>query len=112
MKKEFINPEGVWKPTPPFRFSQGVKITGGSLVLLAGQVSVDGEGKTVGVGDARAQTRQILEDVQMGWTQVVDCVTRASRQCHPVQRLPTGRSVHVLLCKWLSTTSHRSLLVW
>lgn len=65
MKKEFINPEGVWHPSPPFSFSQAIKVSGGSLVFLSGQVSVDAAGKTVGQGDAGRQARQILENIRV-----------------------------------------------
>jgi enamine deaminase RidA (YjgF/YER057c/UK114 family) len=46
MKKEIISPEGVEKPRHPHVFSQGIKISGGSILFLAGQVPVDADGKT------------------------------------------------------------------
>jgi 2-iminobutanoate/2-iminopropanoate deaminase len=64
MKKEIINPEGVEKPRHPHVFSQGIKISGGSILFLAGQVPVDADGKTVGLGDVRAQARQVLENMK------------------------------------------------
>ncbi len=44
-------------------YSQVVTITGGELVFVAGQVSLDRSGAVVGIGDFAAQTRQTFENV-------------------------------------------------
>ena len=43
-------------------FSPGVQV--GNLLYVSGQVAQDGEGNTVGIGDAGAQTRQIMSRIQ------------------------------------------------
>jgi enamine deaminase RidA (YjgF/YER057c/UK114 family) len=42
----------------------GFKVAGGELIFLSGQVPVDRQGTTVGIGDPAAQTRQALENVR------------------------------------------------
>jgi reactive intermediate/imine deaminase len=64
MKKEIISPVGISKPSGPYAYSPAIKISGGSILFLAGQVPLDANGKTVGHGDTRAQTRQVLENIQ------------------------------------------------
>jgi enamine deaminase RidA (YjgF/YER057c/UK114 family) len=62
MKKEFINPmEMEQRPSKPF--SLAVKIEAKKLLFVAGQTSRDMQGITVGIGDIRAQTRQIMENI-------------------------------------------------
>ena len=61
MEKEIIatpTPLG----TPPV-LSQGVKITGGSLVFISGQVARNAQGEVVGKGDIVAQTRHVIESL-------------------------------------------------
>ena len=43
-------------------FSPGVQV--GDLLYVSGQVAQDGEGNTVGIGDAGVQTRQIMSRIQ------------------------------------------------
>ena len=43
-------------------FSPGVQV--GDLLYVSGQVAQDGEGSTVGIGDAGAQTRQIMSRIR------------------------------------------------
>jgi reactive intermediate/imine deaminase len=62
MKKEFISPQDM-QQRPERPFSSGVKVETKTLVFLAGQTSRDMEGNTVGIGDIRAQTRQIMENI-------------------------------------------------
>lgn len=45
-------------------YSHGMVAPGGELVVVAGQVGVDGAGKVVGPGDVAAQTKQALENVR------------------------------------------------
>jgi len=57
MPAQRINPKGL--PTPMAAYSQVVRK--GLIVSVAGMVSSDADGKVVGEGDIRAQTRQTLE---------------------------------------------------
>lgn len=60
MPLERFNPEGL---APPGGYHHVVK--DGNTIYVAGQVSRDKEGKTVGVGDAAAQAEQIFSNVQV-----------------------------------------------
>jgi reactive intermediate/imine deaminase len=57
--KQQIIPASAAGPSGPF--SSGIK--SGRFVFVAGQVAVDENGKTVGVGDIGAQTRQVLTKI-------------------------------------------------
>ena len=50
--------------TPNGIMSHGVSSPPGTLVFVSGQVSRDAQGEIVGVGDIRAQTRQVLENMK------------------------------------------------
>ena len=60
MAREIIQPKGVPDPRP--RFAQVVKH--GKLIYVAGQTSVDANGKLVGKGDIGAQTRQVFQNIK------------------------------------------------
>lgn len=62
-RKLATNPPGVAPPIRPY-YSNCVKATAGPLLFVSGQVGVDKTGKIVGVGDARAQTAQALENIR------------------------------------------------
>jgi 2-iminobutanoate/2-iminopropanoate deaminase len=53
-----FNPTAVWRPFGPF--SMAVLQGEGQIVHLKGQVALDRDGRIVGKGDMRAQTRQVL----------------------------------------------------
>ncbi len=56
-----FNPATVW---PPFgAFSMAVIQGHGQIVHLKGQVALDRDGRIVGRGDMRAQTRQVLQNI-------------------------------------------------
>src|SRR5438045_9736655 len=55
-----IVPKGSAPPLAPY--SPGAKA--GNVVYVSGTLAIDKEGKTIGVGDARAQTRFILESIR------------------------------------------------
>jgi 2-iminobutanoate/2-iminopropanoate deaminase len=55
-----IDPGWAWDDRLPF--VQGKRI--GNLIYVSGQVSLDSEGKVVGEGDIKAQTRQALENLR------------------------------------------------
>ncbi len=61
MPKEVIQTELA--PHPLGDYSQAWTVTGAKLIFLAGQVSVDMQGKPVGVGDIVLQTRTVLENM-------------------------------------------------
>ena len=61
MAKQLLAPAGLRKPAGPF--SAGISTPSGRMVFVAGQVAVDGNGNTVGVGDLGAQTRQVLQNI-------------------------------------------------
>lgn len=44
-------------------YSHGMVATTGEIVVVAGQVGMDGAGKLVGPGDVRAQTKQAFENI-------------------------------------------------
>ncbi len=62
MKKEYINPQDM-QQRPDKPFSLGVKVEAKKFIFIAGQTSRDMQGSTVGIGDIRAQTRQIMENI-------------------------------------------------
>jgi len=58
----YLQPGNV--PKPAGDYSQGVKVKGGNLVVISGQVAWDVQGNLVGRGDIRAQTRQVFENLK------------------------------------------------
>jgi aminoacrylate peracid reductase len=60
MPKTPITPAGSPPPLAPY--SPGVRA--GDNIYVSGVLSLDKDGKTVGVGDAAAQTRQVLETIK------------------------------------------------
>jgi 2-iminobutanoate/2-iminopropanoate deaminase len=61
MIRKTIQPESLPDPRP--RYSQGVQITGGSLLFIAGQTAVDRSGQVIGKGDIVRQTEQVFENL-------------------------------------------------
>jgi enamine deaminase RidA (YjgF/YER057c/UK114 family) len=59
---EFLVPEDV--PAPRATYSHAVRISSGTHIVLAGQVPIDHQGRTVGLGDIEAQTRQVLQNIE------------------------------------------------
>jgi aminoacrylate peracid reductase len=55
-----VVPKGSAPPLAPY--SPGAKA--GNVVYVSGTLAIDKEGKTVGVGDVKAQTRFVLETVK------------------------------------------------
>ncbi len=60
MTRTIIQPPGVWDPRP--RFAQVVR--SGNQVYIAGQTSVNAEGKLVGMGEIEVQARQVFENLR------------------------------------------------
>jgi 2-iminobutanoate/2-iminopropanoate deaminase len=59
---EVFNPPTVWQPFGAF--SMAAVEGDGRIVHLKGQVALDRDGRIVGKGDVRAQTRQVLENIR------------------------------------------------
>ncbi|MGH7817770.1 MAG: RidA family protein [Candidatus Binatia bacterium] len=62
MAKTTLNPDGL--PAPRGSYSLVNIAQPGRMVWIAGQTASDHDGKVVGVGDARAQTRFVLGKIQ------------------------------------------------
>lgn len=58
----FINPASL---SAPNGFSHVAVGAAQQIAFISGQVSYDGRGKIVGVGDLAAQTRQVLENLSL-----------------------------------------------
>lgn len=57
-----FNPKGV--VTPFGAFSNAAWGDGGRLFFISGQVAFDKKGRIVGVGDVKAQTRQVIRNIE------------------------------------------------
>lgn len=55
-----LNPPGLPEPVAPY--SMGTKA--GNTIYVSGIVALDSAGKTVGVGDPRAQTRFVIQTIE------------------------------------------------
>ncbi len=62
MKKEIITSKKLSKPLGIY--SQAVKAEGNRLLFISGMTARDKEGKVVGKGDIKVQTRQVLENIK------------------------------------------------
>ncbi len=51
-------------PKAPSKAAPGIKVSGGSLILVSGQVAWDAQGNVVSKGDIRAQARQAFENLK------------------------------------------------
>lgn len=61
MSKEIFNPPTLMKP---MGYSHVAKISGGTLVYIAGQVSADASGQLVGEGNLEAQAEQVFKNLK------------------------------------------------
>src|ERR1700745_1116076 len=61
MSKDIFNPPNLMKPAG---YSHVAKVTGGSLVYIAGQVSADVSGQLVGEGNLEAQAEQVFRNLK------------------------------------------------
>jgi len=61
MSKEIFSPPTLMKPAG---YSHVAKVTGGSLVYIAGQVSADVSGNLVGEGNLEAQAEQVFKNLK------------------------------------------------
>ena len=60
MSKTVLIPTGSAPPLAPY--SPGTKA--GGTIYVSGMVALDAQGRTVGIGDARVQTRAVLENIK------------------------------------------------
>ena len=62
MPKQILRPRNLsFQPRPTYPYSPGAR--GGDYVYTAGQVAWNDKGEIVGIGDVRAQTRQVLSNI-------------------------------------------------
>jgi enamine deaminase RidA (YjgF/YER057c/UK114 family) len=62
VKKEHVNPKELGA-APKF-YSHAVTVAGpGKLIYVSGQISLDADGKLIGKGDMRAQSKQVFDNV-------------------------------------------------
>lgn len=59
--RKVIQPKSLSDPRP--RYSQGILVTGGKLIFIAGQTASDKNGNIVGKGDIEAQTHQVFKNL-------------------------------------------------
>jgi enamine deaminase RidA (YjgF/YER057c/UK114 family) len=62
MSNEFLNPATLMAP---FGYSHVSKVSKGTLVYIAGQVSADVSGKLVGEGNFEAQVEQVFKNLKL-----------------------------------------------
>ena len=63
MPKSVLRPRNLsFQPRPTYPYSPGTR--GGDYVYTAGQVAWNDKGEIVGIGDVRAQTRQVLSNIE------------------------------------------------
>jgi reactive intermediate/imine deaminase len=65
MSHSYTNPGDLTKPTG---YTHVVKAASGRTVYISGQISFDKDGKIVGVGDFRAQTIRVFENLKAALT--------------------------------------------
>ncbi len=60
-ERSYVEPDGVGAPAG--HYSHGI-VASGRILFVAGQTALDENGELVGAGDAAAQTRQVLTNLQ------------------------------------------------
>jgi aminoacrylate peracid reductase len=60
MSIKLLNPSDLPKPIAPY----SIATRAGDVVYVSGVLALDNNGKTVGVGDVRAQTRHVIETIR------------------------------------------------
>src|ERR1700740_170655 len=61
MSKDVFNPPNMMKPAG---YSHVAKVTGGTLIYIAGQVPADASGQLVGEGNLEAQAEQVFKNLK------------------------------------------------
>ncbi len=62
MNVEFLNPPQL---CPTFGWSHVVSTTGGKMIHISGQVSINERGEVIGRGDMKAQTEQAFHNIEL-----------------------------------------------
>ena len=63
MPKRVLTPKNLsFQPRPTYPYSPGTRADG--WIYTAGQVAWNAQGKLVGIGDVKAQTRQVLANIR------------------------------------------------
>jgi len=89
----FINPGAIHQPTG---YSHVVEVAAGRPVYIAGQVALDRTGTLVGLGDMRAQARQVFENLRAALEAVsatFDQVVKLNYYLVDATQLPVVREV-------------------
>lgn len=60
--RKLLQPDSL--PTPAACYSQGLSVSGKTLVFIAGQLPIDKTGAIVGEGDFKAQITQVFENIK------------------------------------------------
>jgi enamine deaminase RidA (YjgF/YER057c/UK114 family) len=58
---EYINPGTLPRA---IGYSHSVKVTGGALIFVSGQIPLNHQGELVGAGDLRKQSEQVFENIR------------------------------------------------
>ena len=102
MTRTALNPASIGAPVAPY--SHAIKTTGSEILFLAGQVPIDKDGGTVGVGDFEAQARcvfdllgEVLKDAGMGWDNVAKLNVFMTRR----EDIAVLREVRERVRRWL-----------
>ena len=61
LQRSVMIPEGV--AAPGGKYTHAIRVRGGELLFISGQVATDAAGEFVGKDDAAAQTRQVFENL-------------------------------------------------
>ena len=61
LQKSVLIPEGV--APPGGKYTHAIRVRGGELLFISGQVAIDPAGGVVGENDAAAQTRQVFANI-------------------------------------------------
>jgi enamine deaminase RidA (YjgF/YER057c/UK114 family) len=59
---EFLNPKDL---SDPVTYTHIVTVNKGKTIFVSGQVSLNKQGEIVGIGDLRAQTTQVFENLKI-----------------------------------------------
>jgi enamine deaminase RidA (YjgF/YER057c/UK114 family) len=79
MQKQYLNPDGLWKPPG---YTQVIATSGGTTVYIAGQPAYDADGKVLAPGDLKKQMEHAFDNATIalkavggGWDDVVRVVS-------------------------------------
>ncbi len=61
LERSVLIPDGV--APPGGKYTHAIRVRGGELLFISGQVAIDATGEFVGKGDVATQTRQVFENL-------------------------------------------------